>query len=117
MIGKIQINNSRVRRERYAAPARALLHVIKQGPRGCPANHQHGPRGCPAASLTMGSTHYAALEQVREHLAPVIEKGRGPSDGVAVDDRVLKEAKDRVSKVNDPILTHPLPAPTQVGRS
>ncbi|CAB1115209.1 unnamed protein product [Ectocarpus sp. CCAP 1310/34] len=42
--------------------------------------------------------HYAALAQVREHLAPTLQRVKGSSHGLAVDDRALKEAKDQVAK-------------------
>lgn len=61
-----------------------------------------------------GNPHYAALAEVREHLAPTLQREKGGSHGLAVDDRGLKEAKDKVAKVDDPILTEPLPSPSQV---
>ena len=61
-----------------------------------------------------GNPHYAAVAHVREHLAPTLQRGKGGSHGLAVDDRGLKEAKDQVAKVDDPILAEPLPSPSQV---
>ncbi|CAB1106078.1 unnamed protein product [Ectocarpus sp. CCAP 1310/34] len=61
----------------------------------------------------MGNPVYDALSDVQEDLRLILYDVRGNTHDIAVGNPRLKEALRKASKVNDPILSNPLPSPLQ----
>ncbi|CAB1105872.1 unnamed protein product [Ectocarpus sp. CCAP 1310/34] len=57
---------------------------------------------------------YEALSDVQEDLRLILYDVRGNTHGIAVDNPRLQEALRKASKLHGPILSNPLPSPSQV---
>lgn len=67
-----------------------------------------------AYSARAGNLYLDALSELKDDLAGIVANVGGDTHGIAVDHPQLKTARLRASKVADPILSSPLPSPSQV---